>query len=126
MRADSSVDGPLLQVPAKPWTDVTDDDELVSHLVTLYFTWSHPCLQVLEEAIFRSHMNAGYLDSAYCTPFLVNCILALATVRCHFIPHWPVVRRFRCYLRAYLVRCIPIPRIFSAFLEGRFLAGRTS
>lgn len=81
--AESSVVGSLLQVPAKPWTNVTYDDKLVTHLVTLYFTWSHPCLQVLEETIFRSCMKAGDLNSAYCTPFLVNCILALATVCNH-------------------------------------------
>lgn len=35
-------DIPLVQVPAKPWTSVTDDGQLVSHLVSLYFTWDNP------------------------------------------------------------------------------------
>lgn len=70
-----------LQVPAKPWTRVTDSDEVVSHLVSLYFTWDHPCSPVLDQAVFLAHMNLN-TASAFCTPFLVNCILALAIVCC--------------------------------------------
>jgi hypothetical protein len=55
-------DIPLVQVPAKPWTAVTDDGQLVSHLVSLYFTWDNP--------------------SEFCTPLLVNSVLAMASVRC--------------------------------------------
>lgn len=71
----------LLYVPAKPWTRVTDSDEMVSHLVSLFFTWDHPCLQVLDQTVFLAHMNCD-TASAFCTPFLVNCILALAIVCC--------------------------------------------
>lgn len=73
--------GSLLYVPAKPWTRVTDSDEMVSHLISLFFTWDHPCLQVLDQSIFLAYMNSD-TASAFCTPFLVNCILALAIVCC--------------------------------------------
>ena len=77
----------LLQVPAKPWTRVTDSDDMVSHLVSLYFTWGNPCLQVLDQAVFLAYMNSD-TTSAFCTPFLVNCILALAIVCCFLLGSW--------------------------------------
>ncbi|TQB67506.1 hypothetical protein MPDQ_005421 [Monascus purpureus] len=77
---ESLVDIPLFQVPAKPWTNVTDDDNLVSHLVSLYFTWDHPCWQLVDQKVFLLHMKTGDLGSQYCTPFLVNSILAMANV----------------------------------------------
>lgn len=74
-------DVPLFNVPAKPWTSVTDDDDLVSHLVSLYFTWDHPCAQFVEQGTFLEHMKQGQLDSEFCSPFLVNSILSVASVR---------------------------------------------
>lgn len=74
-------DIPLFKVPAAPWTTVTDDDHLVSHLVSLYFTWDHPFSQLIDQTLFLGHMEAGDLKSEFCTPFLVNSILAVASVR---------------------------------------------
>ena len=34
-------DIPLYAGPACPWTTVTDDNGLVSHLISLYFTWNN-------------------------------------------------------------------------------------
>lgn len=73
-------DIPLFQVPAKPWTAVTDDDNLVSHLVSLYFTWEHPFSQLVDQVILLAEMNKGDLGSELCTPFLVNSLLAMASV----------------------------------------------
>lgn len=73
-------DVPLLEVPAKPWTEVTDDNDLVSHLISLYFTWDHPCVQVLDQMKFLEHMRRGVLDSEFCSPLLVNSILSMASV----------------------------------------------
>ncbi|KAJ5655211.1 hypothetical protein N7507_007161 [Penicillium longicatenatum] len=72
-------DVPLLEVPATPWTDVTDDNDLVSHLVSLYFTWDHPCVQFLDQNKFLEHMRRGVLDSEFCSPMLVNSILSMAS-----------------------------------------------
>lgn len=36
------------QVRAAPWTTVTQDDDLVSHLVSLYFTWDYPFYSFLD------------------------------------------------------------------------------
>jgi len=77
---ESLCDMPLYQVPATPWTQVTDDDNLVSHLVSLYFTWDHPCAQFLDQGIFIEHMRLRDLDSEFCTPLLVNSLLSMASV----------------------------------------------
>lgn len=79
---ESLCDIPLFNVPAKPWTDVTDDHDLVSHLVSLYFTWDHPCGQLVDQLVFVDHMKRGELDSEFCTPLLVNSLLSMASVRC--------------------------------------------
>lgn len=78
---ESLCDIPLFNVPAKPWTEVTDDRELVSHLVSLYFTWDHPCGQIVDQRVFLNHMKRGKLDSEFCTPLLVNSLLSMASVR---------------------------------------------
>ncbi|KAJ6135693.1 Transcription factor [Penicillium capsulatum] len=77
---ESLCDIPLFQVPAKPWTNVTSDNGLVSHLVSLYFTWDHPCAQFVDQAVFLRHMAQGDLHSEVCTPLLVNSLLAMASV----------------------------------------------
>jgi hypothetical protein len=71
---------PLFRVPATPWTSVTDDDEHVSHLITLWFTWVHPFYYWIDRELFLRDMQSGSLDSKFCSPFLVNAILADACV----------------------------------------------
>lgn len=73
-------DSPPFRVPAKPWTTVTDDDEIVSHLVSLYFTWDYPFYAFLDSEVFIKHMTVGDIDTEFCTPFLVNALLANACV----------------------------------------------
>lgn len=70
------------KVPAKPWTSVTEDDDLVSHLVSLYFTWDYPFWTFLDRDVFLRHMARGDLESEFCSPFLVNAVLANACVSC--------------------------------------------
>lgn len=70
------VDEPIYRVPAHPWTGVTSDDQVVSHLVSLWATWENfpPHGIVLE--LFLRDMRSENLDSYFCSPFLANCILA--------------------------------------------------
>ncbi|RAH76607.1 hypothetical protein BO86DRAFT_404540 [Aspergillus japonicus CBS 114.51] len=72
------VDIPVYRVPAAPWTTVTTNDELVSHLISLWLTWSHPFYNWIDKELFLRDAQAGKLDSQFCSPFLVNCILAEA------------------------------------------------
>ncbi|PYH88014.1 C6 transcription factor [Aspergillus ellipticus CBS 707.79] len=69
-------DLPPFQVPARPWTTVVSDDDFVSHLVSLWFTWSHPFRNWIDKDLFVRDMQAGSLESQFCSPFLVNIILA--------------------------------------------------
>lgn len=73
-------DNPPFTVPARPWTEVTDDEALVSHLVSLYFTWDHPCAQFVDQTIFLEHMKLQDPSSEFCTPLLVNSLLSMASV----------------------------------------------
>lgn len=67
-------DIPIYRVPAKPWTTVTDDDDLVSHLISIWFTWSQPWFHWVNRDLFIRDMQAGSLDCGFCSPFLVNAI----------------------------------------------------
>lgn len=69
---------PPIKVPAKPWTVLTEDDNLVSHLISLWLEYNNPFFRVVEEDLFVKAMQSGDLRSEYCSPFLVNSILALA------------------------------------------------
>ena len=73
-------DIPLFKVQARPWTEVTVDDDFVSHLISLWFTWYHPYSNWIDRRLFIKDMQAGNLDCEYCSPFLVNIILAVACV----------------------------------------------
>lgn len=73
-------DQPPIRVPAKPWTNVTDDDHAVSHLISIYFTWQHYGYPSVDQDTFVSAMFAKDLSSPFCSPFLVNSMLAVACV----------------------------------------------
>lgn len=67
-------------IPVRRWTQVTEDDSLISHLLTMYFTWHYPFFTVLAKDVFYRDYIRG-ISSAYCSPLLVNAMLALG---CHF------------------------------------------
>lgn len=73
-------DTPTIRVSAGPWTSVTDDNELVSHLVSVYFTWYHPAYPCVIQDLFVDAMNSQQLGTTFCCPLLVNSILAIACV----------------------------------------------
>lgn len=80
-KIESILDVPYLDVPSKPWTSVIDDSKLVSQLITAYFTWCHPTLQIVDRSSFIQDMQAATLGSRLCSCFLVNALLALGCVR---------------------------------------------
>lgn len=69
---------PPYLVPAKPWTTVTSNDGLVSHLLSLYFHWDYPIYHFLDRRLFLSDMAAG--RTRFCSKMLVNAVLAHACV----------------------------------------------
>ncbi|KAL4875847.1 hypothetical protein BJY04DRAFT_210970 [Aspergillus karnatakaensis] len=79
------VDIPIYQIPAKPWTSVTDDNELVSHLASLFFAWFDPFYNFIEKEAFMRDVSKGDTQSQFCSPFLVNCILAIGSMHSDYI-----------------------------------------
>ena len=71
---------PVVEVPAHPWTTVTDDDGLVSFLISLWLTWSHPFCNWIDRDLFIRDMRSKDVNSTFCSPFLVNSILTKASV----------------------------------------------
>ena len=66
--------------PIGRWTRVTEDDGLISHLLTMYFTWHYPFFTILAKDMFYRDLMRG-VSSQYCSALLVNAMLALG---CHF------------------------------------------
>lgn len=62
------------------WTRVTDDEHLIHHLMTMYFTWHYPFFTSLSKDLFYHDYIRG-ISSQYCSSLLVNIMLALG---CHF------------------------------------------
>ncbi|KIW97442.1 uncharacterized protein Z519_01026 [Cladophialophora bantiana CBS 173.52] len=81
------------------WTTVTQDPEIISHLLELYFTCHHPICPVIPESLIRADMATGGL--MYCSPTLMNAVFA---VGCTFLglqddvksgnDPWPSVEAF--------------------------------
>lgn len=73
--------------PITSWTNVSADPELVIHLVNMYFTWHYTYFTCLPKSLFYRDFLLGKpppdtrRKTEYCTPLLVNAILALG---CHF------------------------------------------
>ena len=61
---------------SEEWTRVTQDSALVDHLLSMYFCWVHPTHPLLSKEVFLDDMANG--QSKYCSPLLVNALLALA------------------------------------------------
>jgi len=73
-------DNPPVRVPAANWTTVTKDSEVVSHLISIYFTWYHPAYPCVVRDLFVREMITGDRNSPFCSPILVNAMLATACV----------------------------------------------
>ncbi|KAF5868771.1 putative c6 transcription protein [Botrytis fragariae] len=72
--SNNEVDGDLPNEFA--WTTVTDDDEVIEHLISLYFTWVHPFYPLFNEGHFVESMHRG--SDQFCSHSLFNAICAMA------------------------------------------------
>lgn len=72
------------------WTTVTDDPNLIMHLLNMYFSWHYTFFCVTRKSLFFRDFSMGKPPANtrrktwYCTPLLVNAMLALG---CHFTSH---------------------------------------
>ncbi|KAI4095839.1 MAG: hypothetical protein LQ344_001393 [Seirophora lacunosa] len=80
--------------PITSWTEVTNDHELIVHLINMYFTWHYTYFTTLSKSLFYRDFLLGKPPpetkrrTEYCTPLLVNAMLTLG---CHFTS-WPAAR----------------------------------
>lgn len=81
MLHDEPLDMPLVILPAAPWTRITDDDLLVSRLVTIFLNYQNAYWRYLEADLFLQAMKQAQPPSNFCSAFLVNAVLAMASVR---------------------------------------------
>ncbi|KAH6613976.1 pathway-specific nitrogen regulator [Boeremia exigua] len=71
--------------PYCSWTTVTSDPELVQHLISMYFCWHYSFFTTLSKNLFLQEFQAGKPPPGsarkmqYCTPLLVNAMLALGS-----------------------------------------------
>ncbi|KAJ4049560.1 hypothetical protein NW763_008858 [Fusarium oxysporum] len=65
----------------------TVDEELIKHLITLYFTWQNPSLRVVDQAAFETARNEFLMspkEDGFYSEFLVNsmCAVGASFERC--------------------------------------------
>jgi Fungal specific transcription factor domain len=60
---------------SRNWTSVTTNQELIEHLLLLYFCWEYPTFACLSKRYFLEDFRTG--RPRYCSSLLVNAILCL-------------------------------------------------
>lgn len=71
----SPLNEPEMKPPPGSWTSITNDVNLVQHLLALYFCWEYPTFASLSKEHFLHDFQDG--RHRYCSPILVNALLAL-------------------------------------------------
>lgn len=89
MSVDRLTDRAPISVPAHPWTGITDDDFIASHLVSLCFTWPESTwAHMIDHDCFIRDMRSGDRESPCCSPLLANLVMAHGCVSS--CPFWQV------------------------------------
>lgn len=80
------------------WTGSGEDlNGLLTHLLSLFWTWDNTVSPIIDRCMFLEDLQSDLAHSGnlppgakqlFCTPFLVNCVLAVACVS--FIPKPPL------------------------------------
>jgi hypothetical protein len=79
-------DLPALELNLARWTTVSNDNNLLNHIITLFWTWDNAVERMiyrplLEEDLAQADPNDDGVEThTYCSRFLVNALLALACV----------------------------------------------
>jgi hypothetical protein len=71
----SPLDEPEMRTLTTSWTNITNDINLVQHLLALYFCWEYPTFASLSKEQFLRDFQDG--RHRYCSPILINALLAL-------------------------------------------------
>ncbi|KAK3293676.1 uncharacterized protein B0H64DRAFT_364455 [Chaetomium fimeti] len=83
--AAQMVDPRLSSVKAAMWTSVTNDDALFSQLLAVYFQFEYSRTRLFQKDLFLDDLVRG--RRRFCSPLLVNCILANAAHGLTSDPH---------------------------------------
>ncbi|RHZ68422.1 hypothetical protein CDV55_104398 [Aspergillus turcosus] len=64
---------PLIRIKGiRAWTSLVDD-EVASHLLSLYFAWENPTWQLVDQHMFLRDLASG--STRFCSPLLVHALL---------------------------------------------------
>ncbi|KAK5245285.1 hypothetical protein LTS06_009291, partial [Exophiala xenobiotica] len=74
---------PPEKYPPAAWTNATNDDNLVQHLISLYFSWEYPVFASLSKEHFLLDFHSG--SERFCSSLLVNAMLALGARFCDLV-----------------------------------------
>ena len=84
---DIFVDALISKLPLSRWTTVSTDDRHMNHLYLLFVTWDNIVERAFYRPIFEEDVISIDPNSAddhadeFCSPFLVNALLAASCVR---------------------------------------------
>lgn len=78
-QSDITLDSPIHDVPAEPWTLVTSNNLFISRLISVFLSYINPYWRYVEDDLFLSNMQSAK-PGPFCSSFLVNAICALACV----------------------------------------------
>lgn len=92
---------PTVSVKACLWTTAIADDRLLSHLVSIYFSWELHFMSILDREQVYDDLVADNLRSTYTTPFLVNIIASLGCVSQTPCDCTPFASKYRLKLSIY-------------------------
>jgi len=73
-------------MPVSRWTIVSQDNKLLTYLIELFWTWDDTLSHLIDRELFIGELSAARPDSStgqnrgFCSPFLVNAILAVASL----------------------------------------------
>lgn len=83
---DAPVDLLVFTLPVSRWTTTCSDNQLLNHLLTLFWTWDNTVEPSLYRPLFEEDLansDPRMSKDAFCSPFLVNALLALSCVGSH-------------------------------------------
>ncbi|KAF7554027.1 hypothetical protein G7Z17_g3249 [Cylindrodendrum hubeiense] len=76
-------------LPIARWTRVSSDDEMLTHLLTLFWTWDNTLTRIVDRGLFFEGMcdegspkldPGGTIYHGFCSELLVNAMLAVSTI----------------------------------------------
>ncbi|KAH8646316.1 fungal-specific transcription factor [Xylariales sp. PMI_506] len=71
-------------LPLSRWTTVPANDQLMNHLLNMFFTWDTVVERAVyrpifeEDVVYKNPKSANQEPGTFCTPFLVNALLAVS------------------------------------------------